>query len=89
MQSRISYVNDVVIPSYELCEAGGWKAVCKSRFAEVSGGLYRLDEAVLSQLDEALAPELVRHQAMAADEERLYNVYLYVTEAEQTGEPDS
>ena len=60
----------------------------RSRFSEAAGQLYQLDEGLLSLLDEMMAPELIRHQAMAADEERLYNVYVYVAgeqEAEAHG----
>ena len=78
-----NFVCDVVLPSYEFCESGGFQAIRRSRFSEVAGKLYQLDEKLLSLLDEMLAPELVRHQAMAADEERLYNVYVYVGETEE------
>lgn len=82
------FVCDVVLPSYELCDAGGFQAVRRSRFSEAAGKLYQLDEGLLSLLDEMMAPELIRHQAMAADQERLYNVYVYVAgeqEAEAHG----
>lgn len=82
------FVCDVVLPSYELCETGGFQAVRRSRFSEVAGKLYQLDEKILSLLDDMMAPELIRHQAMAADEERLYNVYVYVA-GEQEAEAKS
>lgn len=74
------YVCDVALPGYEFCEAGAFPAIRRSRFSEVSGRLYRLEDEMLPFLDRMLAPELVRHQAMAANEERLYNVYVYVAE---------
>lgn len=80
------FVCDVVLPSYEFCESGGFQAIRRSRFSEVAGKLYRLNEEILSLLDRVMAPELVRHQAMAADEERLYNVYVYVAEKEEESE---
>lgn len=80
LPDRDRYVCDVTIPCYEFCRAGDFKGIRRSRFSEVAGKLYQLDEQIISRLDEELAPELVRHQAMAADEERLYNVYLYVAE---------
>lgn len=73
-------VCDVVIPGYEFCQAGAFQAIRRSRFSEIAGRLYQLEEQMLPVLDQLLAPELVRHQAMAADEERLYNVYVYVAE---------
>lgn len=77
------YVCDVVLPSYRFCEVNGIQGICKERFSEVAVKLYQLDENLLSDMDGLLAPELVRHQAMAADEERLYNVYVYVAEIEE------
>lgn len=76
------YVRNVVLPCYELCQAGEYQAIRRSRFSEVAGRLYQLDESLLPILDEIMSPELVRHQAMAADEERLYNVFVYVCEDE-------
>lgn len=76
------YVCDVVLPGYEFCETGGFQAIRRSRFSEAAGRLYRLEEKALPLLDQLMAPELVRHQAMAADEERLYNVYVYVAEGD-------
>lgn len=72
------YVCDVVLPGYELCQAGAFPAIRRSRFAQTAGRLYQLEEQMLPIFDQLLAPELIRHQAMAADEERLYNVYVYV-----------
>lgn len=80
------FVCDITLPSYEFCESGGFQAVRRSRFSEVAGKLYQLDQKILSRLDEVMAPELVRHQAMAADENRLYNVYVYVAETDNETE---
>lgn len=80
------YVCDVVVPSYQFCEVNGIQAICRERFSEVAAKLYQLDETQLSSMDGLLAPDLVRHQAMAADEDRLYNVYVYVAELEQEEE---
>lgn len=77
------FVCNVVLPSYEFCESGGFQAIRRSRFSEVAGKLYELDEKNLALLDGIMAPELIRHQAMAADEERLYNVYVYVADREE------
>ena len=74
------YVCDTTLPGYEFCETGGFQAIRKSRFSEVACQLYQMQEEHLQHLDRLLAPELARHQAMAADEERLYNVYVYVAE---------
>lgn len=85
------YICEIVLPGYEACQIqaaaaeGGrirsLKGICRSRFAETPASLYELDESILPMLDQEMAPELVRHQAMAADDERLYNVYVYVSEA--------
>lgn len=79
-----SYVKDVVLPSYEFCEVNGHEAIRKARFTEVSGKLYELQpetkREVLATLDAMVEPDLKRHQAMAADDDRLYNVYVYVAE---------
>lgn len=75
-----NYICDVVLPGYEFCQSGTFQAIRRSRFSEVAGKLYELEEQMLPLLDQLLAPELVRHQAMAADDERLYNVYVYVAE---------
>lgn len=77
------YVCEVVIPCFELGEAGGFPALYRSRFSEIAGSLYRLDEAQLPVLDAIMAPDLTRHQVMAADEERLYNAYVYIAEDRQ------
>lgn len=93
--SKESYVCEIVLPGYEACElqipgkdgakAHSIKGICRSRFAETPASLYVLDESILPMLDQEMAPELVRHQAMAADDERLYNVYVYVSEQEKQG----
>ena len=74
------YVCEVVLPGYELCEAGGRPAIRKARFTEIAASLYRIHEAQLPKLDALTDNRTARHQAMAADEERLYNVYVYVAE---------
>lgn len=93
--SKDTYVCEIVLPGYEACQiqvsaadegkAYTIKGICRSRFAQTPASLYELDESILPVLDQELAPELVRHQAMAADDDRLYNVYVYVSEQDSQG----
>lgn len=76
------FVCDIVLPSYEFCSLGEIRAIRRSRFSEVAAKLYLLNEEILPALDGMMEPELVRHQAMAADDVRVYNVYVYVSEQE-------
>ena len=77
-----NYVCPITVPGYEFCEASSDArtvlGVRKARFAEVAAELYQVEEEMLPFLDAHMNPELIRHQAMAADEERLYNVWIYV-----------
>lgn len=78
------YVCPITVPGYEFCEAASDDrtvlGVRKARFAEIAAELYQVEEEMIPLLDAHMNPELIRHQAMAADEERLYNVWIYVRE---------
>ena len=81
------YVKDIILAGYELKMHTDGKSLVlvKSRFSEVTGKLYKLksgEEDKLSTLDSLLGPLLKRHMSMAADDDRLYNVFVYVKEEE-------
>lgn len=73
-----SFVKKLVLPGYEFCQVEGRTGIRKARFTEISARLYEPAHSILDQIDAFMAPDLVRHQAMAADDDRLYNVYVYV-----------
>lgn len=81
----VRFVKDVILAGYMLKMHTDEKSLVlvKSRFEEAPGKLYALEsgeEEKLKILDELLGPHLKRHMSMAADDDRLYNVFVYVME---------